>query len=419
MLESTFSIVIEHWDTFDQDIKNVAIMSLQYLIDERGRLIRNTIVNLPSLGQFSQLSEIEGQINKWRQGTDIGNGFQIYSRRIAHENSGVVLQALVELKEYLCLNQDFLQSSAISEQPDPVVGGLVRSILDISVRFSGSHTEISILSAECIGLIGCLDSNRVESVREQREMVVVSNFEDAGETTDFVLFILEEVIVKAFLSATDTVWQGFLSYVMQELLWKCDFKEICAPIIASGKKNYDNPIWQKWCTLPIGVRNTLTPFLTSKYLMLERDLPKYTYPIFSPENMLSDKIYNVWLRAFVLDLLQKSLNVHASVIFPPLCRAIRIKDISIASFLLPYVALHTILLGSDEHRREIGEELLRVLSYEPETNLKVRREELKLCTEVGYWTQYSVFRLTRLTGSISCARLSFSLGSSKDQSVRS
>jgi serine/threonine-protein kinase ATR len=388
MLESTFSIVIEHWDMFGQDDKNLAVMTLQYLIDERGRLIRNTIVNLPSLHSFSQLSEIEDQLNSWRQGTDLGNGFQIYSRRIAHENSSVVLQALVELKEYLRLNQDFLQSSAVSEQPDLVVGVLVRSILDISVRFSSSHTEISTLSAECIGLIGCLDSNRVESVREQREMVVVSNFEDAGETTDFVLFILEEVIVKAFLSATDTVWQGFLSYVMQELLWKCDFKEFCAPIIASGKKNHDNLIWQKWCTLPIGVRNTLTPFLTSKYLMLERDLPKYTYPIFSPENMLSDKIYNVWLRAFVLDLLQKSLNVHASVIFPPLCRAIRIKDISIASFLLPYVALHTILLGSDQQRREIGEELLRVLSYEPETNLKVRREELKLCTEVGFSIRY-------------------------------
>jgi serine/threonine-protein kinase ATR len=407
MLESTFSMVIEHWDTFDQNTRHRAAAALQYLVDERSRLIRNAIVNIPSLEQFPQLSNIEDQIDNWRQATDIGNGFQIFSRRIAHENSGVVMQALVELKEYLQLNQDFLQLSAISEQPDPVIGVLVRSILDISVRFNGSHTEISTLSAECIGLIGCLDSNRVESVREQREMVVVSNFEDAGETTDFVLFILEEVIVKAFLSATDTVWQGFLSYVMQELLWKCDFKEVCAPIIASGKKNHDNPIWEKWCTLPVSVRNTLTPFLTSKYLMLERDLPKYSYPIFSPENMVSDKIYNVWLRAFVLDLLQKALNVHASLIFPPLCRAIRIKDISIASFLLPYVALHTILLGSDEQRQEIGDELLRILAYQPELNSKVRREELKLCIEVSICTELAVLKLIKTNRRFSAYWITF------------
>ena len=383
MLESTFSMIIQHWNSFEEATKARAKATLQYLVTERGHLIRNAIVNMPSLGQFPELADVESKINDWRQPTGVSNAFQIYSRRISHENAAVVVQALIELKEYLESNQDFLQSSAISEQPDPVVGVLVRSILNTCVRFDSSHQDITTLSAECIGLIGCLDPDRVESVREQREMVVVSNFEDAGETTDFVLFILEEVIVKAFLSATDTIWQGFLSYVMQELLRTCDFRDIVAPVIAKTKSSTENPIYSKWCNLPFSVQNTLTPFLTSKYLMLERELPKYTYPIFTPDAMISDKIYNVWLRAFVLDLLQNALNLNASLIFPPLCRAIRIKDISIASFLLPYVALHVILLGTDQQRQNISGELLRVLTYEVETDSKVRREDLKLCIEVG------------------------------------
>ncbi|KAG9237915.1 protein kinase-like protein rad3 [Amylocarpus encephaloides] len=377
MMESTFSTIIQSWQSFTEPLKRQAEETLQYLLKNRARLIRNTIVKLPSLAQIPELADVEHQISKWRQPTDISNGFHIFSRRLTHENSGVVVQALFELKEYLQVNQSFLQASGVSEQPDTIVSLLVRSILDTCVRFNGSHDNIATMSAECLGLIGCLDSNRVESVREHRDMVVVSNFEDSDETTDFVLFLLEEVIVKAFLSATDSVLQGFLSYVMQELLLKCDFKEHCA-------KKSDHRVYHKWCALPLNVRNTLTPFLTSKYSLLEREIPKYTYPIFSPESMVSDKIYYLWLRAFVLDLLQKSLNFNSSLIFPPLSRAIRIKDISIASFLLPYVALHVTVLGTDQQRQEIGGELLRVLMYAAEADSKIRREDLKLCIETVF-----------------------------------
>ncbi|CAG8977250.1 hypothetical protein HYALB_00009347 [Hymenoscyphus albidus] len=400
MLESTFSTIIQRWETFNGPTRKTVEDFLQYLIKNRAHLIRNMIVFLPSLGHVPDLSEIESQINKWRKPTDAGNAFQIFSRRIGHENPGVVIQALVELRDYLQVEQSFLQMSAIGEQPDIIVATLVRSVLDTCVKFNGSHNDIARLSAECIGLIGCLDPNRVESVREQKEMVVVSNFEDSSETTDFVLFMLEEVIVKAFLSATDTAWQGFLSYVMQELLWKCDFKEICA----TGTRNAaDEELYEKWCRLPINVQDTLTPFLTSKYSLLEGKLAKVTYPIFNPDNAASGKMYVSWLRSFVLDLLQKQFNLHANIIFPALYRAIRIKDISIASFLLPYVALHVVTLGADQHRKEITEELLRILTYDVEDDSKTRKEELKLCLEAVFrildyfsrWIQEKQAKLSR------------------------
>ncbi|TVY28597.1 Protein kinase [Lachnellula hyalina] len=384
MLESTFSTVIQRWTSLDETTRTRAKDTLEYLIHQRGRLIRISIFNLPSLSQFPELEQIEAQLNKWRTPTDVSNAFQIFSRRLGHENPGVVIQALIELKAYLKINQSHLQASAVSEQPDTVVGLLVRSILDTCVNFNGSHNEIAGIAAECIGMIGCLDSNRVESVREQREMILVSNFDDSGETTDFVLFMLEEVIVKAFLSATDTVWQGFLSYVMQELLAKCDFKEMVGPIVAGNEKSADNPLYRKWLKLPLSVQDTLTPFLSSKFSLMESKLPEYQYPIFRPENMVSDKVYNIWLRAFVLDLLQKPFNNNSLLLYPALCRAIRIKDISVASFLLPYVVLHVIILGDDQNRQEIGEELLRVLEYQVPVDSKVRKEDVKLCIEAVF-----------------------------------
>jgi serine/threonine-protein kinase ATR len=408
MLESTFSTIIQRWEDFAEAIQRRAAESLEYLLKHRNHLIREMIDNIPSLARFAQLSEIEKQLNKLRVHTDIGQTFQTFSRRVSHENSGVAAQSLVELKAYLRLHQSFLQASAVSEQPDIVVGQLVRSILDTCVKFNESHHDIAQLSAECIGLIGCLDSNRVESVREQRDMVVVNNFYDPGETTDFVLFLLEEVIVKAFLSATDTGLQGFLSFVMQELLEKCDFREACAS--NSNRRSADNTnandVYRKWLALPGNVQATLTPFLTSRYFLPDMAKAKTEYPIFRPDQSRPDKVYNMWLRAFVLDLLQKPLNLNAELIFAPLCRAIRIKDVSVASFLLPYVVLHVIVEGTDQHREEIGGELLRVLQYQISTDSHLKKEDLKSCSEVSLRIIHHVTSSLlkhNIAGRISCA----------------
>ena len=395
MLESTFSTIIQRWESFNEVTRQRAETTLQYLLKQRTRLIRNMIVNLPSLSQFPQLKDVEKQLNKIRTPTDVGNAFQIFSRRVSHETSGVVAQALVELKEYLRINQSFLQASAISERPDAVIGVLVRSILDACVKFNEAHHDIAQLAAECIGLIGCLDPNRVESVREQSEMVVVSNFEDPGETTDFVLYLLKEVIVKAFLSTTDTGVQGFLSLVMQRLLEVCNFKEVCPSRIMIGEgRDSPNHVFRKWMALPGSVQETLTPFLTSKFTVKEMDRPNVEYPIFRSESIRSCKIYRFWLGTFVLELLYKPYNLYAELVFPPLRRAIKIRNLSIANFLLPYVVLHVIVDGTDQDRNEIVEELLGVLKYQSTAEYEIQEEDLKMCSEVSsYFTTQISFRL--------------------------
>jgi serine/threonine-protein kinase ATR len=212
-------------------------------------------------------------------------------------------------------------------------------------------------------------------------MVVVSNFHDHGETTDFVLYIIEEVIVPAFLSAEDTSLQGFFSYVMQELLDKCNFRNVIGDILRKGEKNSNDNLYLKWKSLSPGVQDVLTPFLSSKYGLADMEMPRLSYPIFRPDKM-PPKLYNAWLKSFCLDLLQKPFQFSTNLIFPPLCRAIRIKDVSVANFVLPYLALHVVVDGKDSHRGEIGNELLSILSYEAIDEPEGRRQDLKLCIEV-------------------------------------
>lgn len=376
LLETTFFIIRHYWQSFDPASRQKARDMLSFLLENQERILREMIHKLPSLGNIPDFVDLERKLNSLRQPLDNRTAFMLFAERLKHENSGVVLQALSELSGYLKQNQGYLQASAISEQPDSVVTILVRALLDCSSTYSGLQTDVARACTECIGLVGCLDSNRIETIRENRQFVVLNNFDDAEETTDFVLFLLEEVLVKSFLSATDTNFQGFLSFAMQELLERCNFKASVAVQDRQGEV-----IYRKWLGLPESVREVLTPFMTSSYRVGPMNQSKVEYPIFRP-----NRTYANWLRFFVLDLLRKGQNVFAQYLFEPLCRVIRVKDLSVAEFLLPFLVVH-IIVGQEstqDDRRNVMGEILSVLQYElPPDASSVERKQMKLYCEVG------------------------------------
>jgi serine/threonine-protein kinase ATR len=114
----------------------------------------------------------------------------------------------------------------------------------------------------------------------------------------------------------------------------------------------------------------------------EIDKLKYEYPIFRPDTLPPNKLYRYWVKTIALDLLQKPGNPLSELIFLPLRRAIRLKDISIPSFLLPYLVLHNIVEGSDLNRQELGSELLGILEYQPPGETQSLTDDFKLCIEV-------------------------------------
>lgn len=380
MLETTFFIINHYWPVFDDNTRIKAKHLISTIIKHFSAVIEMYIWKLPSLAHIPELAEVEAQLQKVRRDQPIESrtAFAIFAARVAHENSGVVLQALRELVAYLKQHSGSLQTSAIGQQPDPVLSTLLRALLDCASEYSTVQPEIASLCTQCIGLVGCLDSNRIEAVREQKSMVLLNNFENADETTDFVLFILEQILVKAFLSTTDTKLQGFLSFAMQELLDKVDIKAACA-FRSTGMRDGDL-IYRKWLTLPEGIRETLTPFLTSKYVLTPVTPAPVEYPIFRP-----GKPYGNWMRSFTMDLLRRGQNWHADLIFGPLARTIRVKDVAVAEFLLPYLVLH-VIIGNRSTRKDrdniIGE-LVGILQHQlAEDAPYAEREDTKLYCEV-------------------------------------
>ncbi|KAH9994734.1 phosphatidyl inositol 3-kinase [Xylariaceae sp. FL0662B] len=385
LIETTFFLISHYWAVFDELTQQRARELVEFLLDKDFALLEAVISKLPSFSHINSLSDIEAKLSKLRQPVDNRTAFFLLAERIRHENAGVVLQALRELASYLQRQQSYLQASAVSEQPDSVVPSLSRALLDCAYRYNGTHTEISELCTQCIGLMGCLDSNRVETVRAERQIVVRSNFEDSVETTDFVVFLLEEVLVKSFLSTTDTKLQGFLSYTMQELLKRCDIR-IAVEMEGSGDAA---PIYRKFLSMSESAREVLTPFMSSRYRLAPMVQQQIEYPIFRP-----GKMYNNWMRSFTLDLLRRPQVPFAQLLFEPLCRVIRIKDLSISEFLFPYVVLHVIVGDNttEDERANVLRELLNVLQHELPSDVSyAEREDRKLyCEAVFRFLDYAM-----------------------------
>lgn len=375
LVDPTFALIVQYWDSFLPNVQHQAQEMVSYILKAHSSMIRDIVHTLPSLAGIPLMSKFEEEMGRFKLQMDVKHHFQAFGQRCQNENSSVVTRALAELAVYLQEHQDWLHETAASEQPDPVVGQLTRSILDTSVLFNESDPGICLLCAKCMGLIGCLDPTKIDAVKEKKEILVLSNFARDEDRQNFIIFFLREVLVKAFLSATNSRSQGFLAYAMQELLRLGDFQSSVGP--RSRDVRYDaNSL--RWHSLPESIRTLLTPFLDSKYFVTA-GVPqsRCKYPLFNP-NMS----HRQWLRAFTYDLLRHESGggmIHE--LFSILSRIIRSQDISISEFLLPFAVSNVVLNGTDQEKLDIAKEMMAVLDH-PLVEITPVKENLILCSQV-------------------------------------
>lgn len=376
LVDPTFAIMAQYWEYFDPKSQQQAHDAVSHLLKSHDSIVRHAVKTIPSLASIPLMSKFEEELGTIRAQMDVKHQYQAFSERCRNENITVVFRALIELESYLTKHQRFLHEASMHEQPDPVVSQLVRSVLDACVLFNESHTDISVLCAKCIGLIGCLDPTRVEAVRDKKDMLLLSNFGEAEETRDFVVFFCREVLVKTFLSATNSRSQGFLAYAMQELL---NFIQFDTSVMVRSRDVPFDTNYYRWVVLPESVKNTLTPFLNSKYVVTAGVTQRpCKYPVYNP-----GMAHQHWLRTFVFDLLRKGVGDNVQRIFPVLGRIIRGQDISISNFLLPFAALNVVVSGTESQNLETAGELLAVLDYTlPESEPAVR-DNMILCSQVS------------------------------------
>ncbi|KAH6616589.1 hypothetical protein C7974DRAFT_427548 [Boeremia exigua] len=376
VVDQTFALVVEHWNIFSEETQLLASKTIVALTQEYDEDLRARIEYLPSLGTIPMLSKTEGELARFKSHVETVKIFQAFSVRCKDQNAVVVRQALRELGPYLDINQQHLHQAIVGQKPLPVLAGLTRSLLDASIRFSDNHPDIATLCAQCLGTIGGLDPYRVETVREKRRVLMLSNFSRRDEDIDFVALLLEQVLVKVFLSTTNATSQGWIAYVMQEMLKHCGFSALA---VAKPRSSQISTEVQRWNTIPESTRNVLTPFLSSRYSVNRNPALNYkspAYPIFD-----GNTSHGTWLQTFVYDLLQKGQGVNVEMVFPVLARVIRGFDLSIATFILPFAALNVIVSDDEQNMTHVGTELMAVLRYDIQPTVQNDAVLVKQCSE--------------------------------------
>lgn len=385
-----FCLIMKYWVQFDDQSKRIAMKLTTALFERHSSTLQRLTDSLPTLTTIQELESLEARLTPFRQ-KGLKDILRTLVTRSANETTLVVEQALAELKDFLYRNESFVRDITTDEIPDSVIADTIRTLIDICVKHGNSQTHIAIVASECLGIIGAVDSNRVEQVRQLDELLILHNFEKTEESVRFAHFLLEQRLVKAFLSTTDTRAQGFLSFAMQELLKFCDF----SPDVLGRQtlESSGSTCQTRWTDFSVAARNVLSPYLSSKYVLSTvASITKTRYPILE-----SSKTYRDWLTEFLLDLLPKAEGLHTRSLFSDICsKIIKGQDLSILNFILPHIVLHIIISGKPQDRDNISTELLSILRHEVTLGNHAEAEMLKRCSEV---------RISQTIGSIDSFRL--------------
>jgi serine/threonine-protein kinase ATR len=378
LIDETFAITVQNWTSFSPSTQKLAHDTIEDLIKGHNENIRDRIEMIPSLAGIELLEKIDGEIKRFKSAVDPLLRIDAFCRRCQDENSDLVRQGLQELVLFLIANQKLLHESTIGQQPNASISQLYRVLLDASLRFKETHADILNLCGQCLGILGSVDPNKMEAVREKRELLMLSNFDRATEVIDFVAYMLESVIVPAFHAAASGKAQTYLAYVMQELLKTCGFKQA---VLSRQRPSDLDPAYRRWIRIPETIRFTLMPYLNSKYFVLNpsNSLEQTKFPIFN-----SQLSHGSWLRSVVFSLLLRPNSENTRIIFPVLSRVIWGHDIAIAASLLPFVIRSAVVGGSETDVADVLSEIQAVLLNYNISELETpEADNVKQCSEVS------------------------------------
>lgn len=374
IVNETFVLITRHWSHLTLDTQQKTHEMLSQLVKTHNTLLQENKMTLPSLQGIPLLSKFAAEFDRIRSQEDVETFCKAFTRRLKDDSDTVVLQSLEELVPFLISRQTFIHETAASELPSPVLSELLCALLDVTVKYSSTKPEAAEFCGKALGIIGCLDPNRVEATRRKGHILVLSNFENAGEVIDWIVALLQDVLVKSFNSVTNPKDQGFLAFTMQELLRFCEFPQIAE---LRPRASQAPEAAAKWYAMPEHIRTALTPFLSSRYVVTSNNPvnpPDRIYPGFSP-----DASHSFWLRSITIDLLIRAKGDNAKAIFMLFVRIIRAQDLAIARFLFPYAVLNVVIGGTTTEIKNLTDEFMATL--QANSDHAAQKENIRLCSE--------------------------------------
>lgn len=352
----TSAAIVAAWPVLSPRARSLATKILADIVLEFGNDLGQQLDEIADLSQIDDLEFIQAHIQERRSGWTPRKKLGRILDQCMNDNMSVSLQALSELKSFMLSEQQQLIGELTSGDIfDPMVNRILQVLFLAASRGGEGAHELRLLAYECIGVLGAVDPDRCEINVIDQTMIVLSNFTDDAESILFALHLIKDLLVGAFRSTSDMVYQTRLAYVIQELLKFCQFTPA---LIAVGNSGGAAPlkVRNRWNTLPKHVLETISPLLEARFTFHQPNHPEIQLPVYPLHGTYRD-----WIQSWTLYLINRVAGETAQTIFSVFRSVVCHKDVVIAHHILPHLVLNVLISGHENDAQAIRSELMVVL----------------------------------------------------------
>lgn len=361
------------WAEMAVEERRIARIIISYLlVDNIDHLHSEHLQDVIALDHIPELAKPAAKLAEKRSQWSLRQRLRNLLRRINNENIAIASRSVAELQATISQAWDGFVALAKGDSFDGIITELYRALLSAAGRDGDHCQELRDASLQCMGAVGALDPDRFQSERGATIVLVKGVFTDHEESIDFVMHLVEDVLVGAFRTTHDTKHQGHLAYAIQELLKFCGFSSKL--VSSSGAGSISNKIRQRWAGLPRTLLETITPLLEARFSLGDVPLKQQQYPIYP-----RTATYREWIQRWTSDLISRMQAIETpddptkekqaiaiedgKIIFGVFRGVLRGQDVTVAHHILPYVVLH-LLTSSDDPKMgaRIADEVKAVLS---------------------------------------------------------
>lgn len=347
------------WTEMTDEERSIAGRIIRYLlVDNIQDLHPEHLNDVIALDHIPDLAKPAQKLAERRKKWGLVQRLRNILRRINNENIAVATRSVVELQVTIEKYRDAFVGLAKGDSFDSIITELYRSLLSTAGRDGDHCQELRDASLQCMGAVGALDPDRFQSERAASIVLVRGVFTDHDESIDFVLHLIEDVLVGAFRTTHDSKHQGHLAYAIQELLKFCDFSQHLISQSSQNRGTISNKTRQRWLALPRNMLETLTPLLEARFSLGDVPLKQQQYPIYP-----RTATYREWIQRWTSDLISRvqaipetndrtkaKLNTaikDGKEIFGVFRGVLRSQDVTVAHHILPYIVLHLLTSSND------------------------------------------------------------------------
>ncbi|KOX79522.1 Serine/threonine-protein kinase atr [Melipona quadrifasciata] len=263
---------------------------------------------------------------------------KLWLKRITHETDEVVSRALKYLQKFLAENRSQLNEMILSETNiHPLIVELLHRLL---IGCQHKDESIRLSYGECLGELGAIEP----SLLPRRIISRVDSKFIPDMNEEFVCAMLFEH-ARAFQMQKSSQSMDCFSLAIQEILKTYE-------ISPQGKNS------ELWNSLPVTMKQIITPFLTSHYKIATiSDDKSFPHPIYGSEagSSVENWAYN-WLCNMFNNIRDETLNNVLRA-----CKLALKRDIKILTFCLPHVVAYIITNSSEQEHAKIREEILTII----------------------------------------------------------